>query len=386
MNTMRYPILSRHNEALRITLIYAVISIIWIFFSDLLLVVFRGTGLVTVISISKGIFFVIVTASLLYVLVNSTVARILRTETRAQFIFDSVNDPIFLLSISKDGLLQNYIDVNDAAVQKLGYSRRELLELPPFGLVRSDQRDQVRESVRNIEDNGRLIIEAVYIAKDGREIPMEISIRIVNIGEEKIGISVARDITERKKAEEERKALENEKRRFYKETILAVTEGKFSLFEPEEITSELREPEYVKEITSAAELSEVRRGLIEFFIDRGLSRDSAAEFEFAVGEALANAIKHVGAAKVEAGRSGVSVWVAVIDKGKGIDTFAIPKVALVKGYTTKASMGLGYTMIIEFSDKVKLATSSKGTTVILEKRLQPLSDVEKRIQIHGGIT
>jgi anti-sigma regulatory factor (Ser/Thr protein kinase) len=58
-----------------------------------------------------------------------------------------------------------------------------------------------------------------------------------------------------------------------------------------------------------------------------------------------------------------------VDHGEGIDTFAIPRVAFQSGYTTKSTMGLGYTLMLAVCDRVMLASGPGGTTVIMEKRL-----------------
>jgi len=60
----------------------------------------------------------------------------------------------------------------------------------------------------------------------------------------------------------------------------------------------------------------------------------------------------------------------VVDHGKGMDTFTIPRIALVPGFTTKASMGLGFTIMLDSADLLRLATGAEGTTVWLQKSLQ----------------
>ena len=105
----------RDRSSLRIALLYAIISILWILFSDLLLVPFTGTRLITTLSIIKGWFFVIVTALLLYSLIRRTVVRIFDVEARMHLLFDSVNDAIFLYSVDLEGMPQSFIDINAAA-------------------------------------------------------------------------------------------------------------------------------------------------------------------------------------------------------------------------------------------------------------------------------
>lgn len=70
------------------------------------------------------------------------------------------------------------------------------------------------------------------------------------------------------------------------------------------------------------------------------------------------------------------VWVAVSDQGNGIEHLTLPRAVLLKGYSTKHSLGIGYTVMLGVADRVLLATSKDGTTVILTKSLDAPSDIE----------
>jgi hypothetical protein len=47
---------------------------------------------------------------------------------------------------------------------------------------------------------------------------------------------------------------------------------------------------------------------------------------------------------------------------------------LSAGFSTKASLGVGYTLMLQLVDRLWLATSDEGTIVQLEKRLQPVPE------------
>lgn len=386
---MKRPDGYRDRFALRITLAYAIISIIWILLSDIFLIRFSETKVITALSIIKGGVFVIITALLLYLLIKRTLIRIVNAEARTQILFDSVNDAIFLFSTDKDGAPQAFIDMNEAALNKFGYTRAELVGMPICHLIRDDKLAETIEAAKQLRQDGQVMFETILIAKDAHEIPVEISARSVHIGDEVMGISVARDLTERKRAEEERKELalatEMDKRRFYRETILAVTEGKFQICDTDEVVCITEKPLFTADFDRPEQISQVRIETVAFCIDQGLPENLAREFEIAIGEALANGVKHAGGGHLRAGKSNSYIWISVSDKGLGIDTFAIPNVALTTGFSTKASMGLGYMLMLKMSDRVILSTGASGTTVIIEKDLKPLSNVEQRISVFRGI-
>jgi PAS domain S-box-containing protein len=126
------------------------------------------------------------------------------SEERYRILFNSGNDAIFVHGIEADGRPGRFIQVNDVACQRLGYTRDELLALSPL---------QIDEPARSAESPGitqRLLshpfalFETEHVASDGRSIPVEISARMVKLNGQPVVISIARDLTERKRIEADR--------------------------------------------------------------------------------------------------------------------------------------------------------------------------------------
>jgi anti-sigma regulatory factor (Ser/Thr protein kinase) len=92
-------------------------------------------------------------------------------------------------------------------------------------------------------------------------------------------------------------------------------------------------------------------------------------FLASVGEAMTNALKHANGGEVFCGSSREELWVGIADTGPGISTLTIPSAMLRRGYSTKASLGMGFSIMLDASDRVLLSTGPEGTTVILFKRL-----------------
>jgi hypothetical protein len=51
----------------------------------------------------------------------------------------------------------------------------------------------------------------------------------------------------------------------------------------------------------------------------------------------------------------------------------------MKGYSTRASMGLGFTLMHELADHLYLTTNNDGTTLIVEMARHPASEVEQML-------
>jgi two-component system NtrC family sensor kinase len=118
------------------------------------------------------------------------------SERKTRALLNGTGDAIFVRSIDEQGEPGPFLDVNDAACHSLGYSRDELLRL----------------SLRDIDAGGAPtlrggqghseVFETVHRAKDGKLIPVEVNAQMVDLGDRRAVLSVVRDITERKRAED----------------------------------------------------------------------------------------------------------------------------------------------------------------------------------------
>lgn len=118
---------------------------------------------------------------------------------RFRALLDQSNDSIFLFNV----LTNRFIDVNQSACRQLGCSRQELLETSWDKLFPDEALARSLESLSTGLENGwdRDTLTTMMHWHSDQELPVEITIRIVTFNRELYGVVVARDITERKRAE-----------------------------------------------------------------------------------------------------------------------------------------------------------------------------------------
>jgi len=94
----------------------------------------------------------------------------------------------------------HYLDVNERACSALGYTREEFLSLsvPDIDLQCLERRTEVDSQLRS---KGYAVVESMHRRKDGSTIPVEVAMKQVLLDRMYI-VTAARDITERKQAEE----------------------------------------------------------------------------------------------------------------------------------------------------------------------------------------
>ena len=138
------------------------------------------------------------------------------------------------------------MEANDRAVASYGYSLEELLSMNLGDLQLGGSREELAAQMNKVAMANGLVYEAVHRRKDGTIFPVEVSSRLVQVGDELVYWATVRDVTERRQAEEKiiylnrlyallsqiNLAIVREKdmdRLFAEVCRIAVEHGKFSL-------------------------------------------------------------------------------------------------------------------------------------------------------------
>lgn len=160
-----------------------------------------------------------------------------------------------------------------------------------------------------------------------------------------------------------------EQKQFYREAIRALTHDKLHLVDREEIPGE-GEPLIDVSLDGPDAYRALRSQVREAALASGMSPQAADDLVLAMGEAAANAIKHAVEGRCSLYRGADRLLVRVSDHGAGIRPEQLPVSLLLPGYSTKVSLGMGYTVMLSLADRIWLATGPEGTVVQLEKRIR----------------
>jgi PAS domain S-box-containing protein len=117
---------------------------------------------------------------------------------RYQMVFEHTRDVILLVRVV-DGQI---LDANRAAEQTYGYSRTELLERTILDLRAPQSHDAMVELLEQASAQG-ILFETVHRRWDGTCFPVEVSSTGSDLKGQRVNLSIIRDISERKKAEQE---------------------------------------------------------------------------------------------------------------------------------------------------------------------------------------
>lgn len=142
------------------------------------------------------------------------------SEQRHRLLFNSITDAVFVFELLADGMPGPFLAVNDNACQNFGYSREELLKLSPRDLDAPEELPEVQALMRRLLEEEHLIFEQEHLTREGRAIPTEVSAHLLQYEGRTAVLSIARDITERRQAQQDLLASEV----LYATTVDAITE------------------------------------------------------------------------------------------------------------------------------------------------------------------
>ncbi|EWG11547.1 ATP-binding protein [Cytobacillus firmus] len=109
------------------------------------------------------------------------------------------------------------------------------------------------------------------------------------------------------------------------------------------------------------------RGEIKKILD-GLHLESARTMHWilVISELATNVIMHADKGKIKLYDSGDCFTCCVEDEGPGFNLNDLKDKTLAAGYSTKASLGMGFTIILKLADQVMLCNTEEGSAIIVK--------------------
>jgi PAS domain S-box-containing protein len=96
-----------------------------------------------------------------------------------------------------------FLYANQRTLEMHGYSRDEFLAVNLRQLDVPESAALIASRMREVSEKGQAVFEAAHFRKDGTTVPLQVYVRLARWGDLPIHLSVATDITERKRAQEE---------------------------------------------------------------------------------------------------------------------------------------------------------------------------------------
>ena len=132
-------------------------------------------------------------------------AALEESEARYRALFENASDIVYT-----HDLHGNFTSVNSATERIVGYTRDEVLQMNIADVVAPDHVDRAREMIgRKLAEGSATTYELDSVTKDGQRVLLEVNSQLIYAEGVPIGVQgIARDITERHRAEQELRSRE----------------------------------------------------------------------------------------------------------------------------------------------------------------------------------
>jgi anti-sigma regulatory factor (Ser/Thr protein kinase) len=344
------------------------VAIAWILLSDRVLAwLHLPRDLEQLIASIKGVGFVVVTATLLMVLGWRYFTSLEASQERYTRLFENAVEGLTVFKVVRDREDRvtdlELVDMNPTQRKRTGLTREQAIGRRlsrPDGL---DERTRsYLEVVASAVDIGAPARSELHVdGEDAYEL-----LEAYPVGRDRWALS-ALDISGVRHAERALRRQEESIRRAYVDVLDAVTGGKLILLTDEELGGQLGVPLMQPERVSVPrELADARGLIVRTAAERFPDWAPHVDVRTPVCEALVNALRHAGGGSYQLFARDDKLQVLVRDDGPGIDFRMLPRATLQRGFSTAASLGMGFTIMLQVCERVLLSTRPGRTSLVLE--------------------
>ncbi|NVN92835.1 MAG: PAS domain S-box protein [Desulfuromonadales bacterium] len=202
--------------SIRIVAYYVLFGSLWILFSDTIVGrITKNPDLIQRLSVFKGLAFILITAFLLYHLINRHLQRMSAANSLLQANMDQLetaHEKLKLTELAIENTSDSiqwitmdsrFWNVNRAACSMLGYTREEYLSLSISDIDPYFTLEEWQTHLQEIKQTGNIHHARFHKTKDGIIFPVEITSTYIKYDDIDYYCAIVRDITERVKVENE---------------------------------------------------------------------------------------------------------------------------------------------------------------------------------------
>jgi PAS domain S-box-containing protein len=131
--------------------------------------------------------------------------ELLKSTLRCKTLFTLAGDTIFIFDIKG-----RILEANRQASVDIGYTQEELSHISIFELIDSSSTEIFNQNLEKLTSGSTTMYETTFRHRNGTIVPMEINACSITAQESQQFLGVCRNISERKKAEEQRRVLEQQ--------------------------------------------------------------------------------------------------------------------------------------------------------------------------------
>jgi PAS domain S-box-containing protein len=112
------------------------------------------------------------------------------SEEKYRALFEQAGDAVYL-----ETLEGKILEVNQRACDMLGYKREELTEMNVADITPPEMSELLPDVSTELSEKGFVQMEALNVRKDGKNVPVELNARVIDVGGRELVFAIVRDIS-----------------------------------------------------------------------------------------------------------------------------------------------------------------------------------------------
>ncbi|HET6351778.1 MAG TPA: ATP-binding protein [Coriobacteriia bacterium] len=256
-----------------------------------------------------------------------------------------------------------------ALARLLGREPDSLAAFPLLDVMPVSDRLHVRGLLSVLANDSLGTVRAVVrvVRPDGAIIVLKSVFTRIGEGEDERIIALLSDITAEEEALEQKRRQEEHLLRAYADLVYSITGGRLLIVNELELLDQLGSPvfgpaHFDDEIGPSRVRHAAREAVLT--LDEVVWDDG---FELGFGELLVNALTHAGGGRASLHVCGDVLQAVVQDDGAGVDFTTITRAALDSPDLQLPVLGIGFTLMLSFADRMLISTGPTGSMMVLEK-------------------
>lgn len=133
---------------------------------------------------------------------NMELQRLRKSEEKYRLLLNGLKDAVYIYE-TLNNRPGRFVEVNESACRMLGYTEEEFLQMKVNDIAVSEHLSEIPAIQKALSRDKTVMFETYHLAKNGGQVPVDVYIQLFELRGKPMVLSVARDITERKLAEEE---------------------------------------------------------------------------------------------------------------------------------------------------------------------------------------
>ncbi len=121
-----------------------------------------------------------------------------KSEEKFRMLFKNAGDAAILFNLDEMGKPGKYMEINDVACEKLGYTQQELQSMNIRQILPPAVLDKAPRIIKQLLRKKKISFEMDIAAKTNEIIPFEVTAHLFRLGDQQVVLCLARDIKERR--------------------------------------------------------------------------------------------------------------------------------------------------------------------------------------------